>query len=347
MITRALDPHWYIDPEIYRKERERIFAPSWWLLGPVEQVAQVGDYLCDRVCGWPVLVLRCKDNVLRGFLNVCRHRGASLVAEGFGSQLATIRCPYHGWLYDDHGKLVNAPRFGDAVPFEPDTLSLHSVAVHIWNDLVFVKIAKDQGVGFNEWLGEAAHLCEQFPGPADLDYYGDFSVSGELNWKAYCDNTVEGYHLNLVHPTLGNALAGGNVDIYSVNDGHSVIFDVTHGTAGAAQQSRGAKGCWIYHFPGLQLVLGEKIFKAERVESHSSEQVRSKNWAWYGGLDDEARQAAFQWGQQIVEEDFGICADVTNNMRAGIYTPGPLSPVMETHVARFQAIVKDLVLNGS
>ena len=178
-----------------------------------------------------------------------------------------------------------------------------------------------------------------------MDYHGEFSVKGELNWKAYCDNTVEGYHLNLVHPRLGEALAGGGANLFSVNDGHSVVFDVTHGKTGGANQARGDKGLWIYHFPGLQLVLGDKIFKAERVESESLNHVRSRNWAWYSDLDEQARQDAFCWAQQIVEEDFGVCTQVTKNMRAGVYSPGPLSPVMEKHVARFQQIVQHRVLS--
>ncbi len=336
----TLDSHWYIDPEIYRKEREKIFLPSWWLMGPAHKLAKPGDYLCDRICDWPVFVLHSKDGILRGFLNVCRHRGASLIPEGSGGERLTIRCPYHGWLYDDRGYLQTATRFGETPELQTQDLALISVDVHVWNGLVFVKIAPDQGVQFDEWLGEVATICKDFPGPADLEYYDEFSVEGELNWKAYCDNTVEGYHLNLIHPRLGKTLAGGNVQLFSANDGQSVIFNVTHGTAGGAREMRGAKGCWIYHFPGLQLVMGDRIFKAERVEARSPCHVRSKNWAWYVGLDQDARQDAFQWAEQIVTEDFGICADVTRNMRSGVYQPGPLSPTMEEHVAKFQQTVK-------
>lgn len=344
-MSIALDSSWYVDPEVYREERDKIFLPSWWLLGPANKVAKPGDYFCDRICDWPVFVLRSQDGELRGFRNVCRHRGASLVPEGPGGKLSTIRCPYHGWLYDDHGRLQSAPRFGDDLSLEKNQLALVSVDVQVWNGLVFVKIAPDQGVGIDEWLGEIAALCQEFPGPADLEYYDEFIVEGELNWKAYCDNTVEGYHLNLVHPRLGKALAGGDVQLSSVNQGHSVVFDVTHGTTGGARETRGEKGCWIYHFPGLQLVLGDRMFKAERVESRSPNHVRSRNWAWYAGFDEDARRDAFQWGKQIVEEDFEICADVNRNMRAGAYTPGPLSPIMENHVAKFQEIVRTKLLN--
>ncbi len=343
MTVKSFESKWYVDPAIYRMEQERIFLPSWWLLGPADKVADPGDYLCDRICGWPVFALRSQDSALRGFLNVCRHRGASLLPVGSGMGADSVRCPYHGWLYDDQGRLQNAPRFGEELNDKDTAISLIEIDVHVWKGLVFVRVAAGRGGSFDEWLGEVAELSEEFPGPNELDYHGEFTVEGELNWKAYCDNTVEGYHLNLVHPILGKSLAGGDVKLFSVNDGRSVAFDVTHGASGGAREARGAKGLWVYHFPGLQLVLGDKIFKAERVESESANHVRSKNWTWYGELDENARREAFEWGRQIVEEDFGICGDVTKNMRAGAYLPGPLSPQMEQHVARFQQIVKDIL----
>ena len=343
MICESFAANWYVDAEIYEKERERIFEPAWWLLGPVHQLAKPGDYISDRICGWPVFAIHSEDGQLRAFLNVCRHRGACVLPEGTG-KAETIRCPYHGWLYDDQGKLLNAPKFGADLTNDRDGLALRQISIHIWNDLVFVKINPEIGVEFDEWIGEVDTLCRSFAVPAGLDYEGEFTVSGELNWKTYCDNTVEGYHLNLVHPRLGRALADGGAELFSVNDGHSVVFDVTHGRAGGGQTLRGQKGMWVYHFPGLQLVLGDNIFKAERVHSPNPNTVISKNWAWYSGLTQTERDDSFQWARQIVEEDFGICSQVTRNMQSGAYIPGPLSPVMETHVARFQQIVREVIL---
>lgn len=343
--SQGLDASWYVDPSVYSKERERIFRPNWWLMGPVSEVANPGDYFCDRICGWPLFVLRGSDGKLRAFLNVCRHRGASLLPQGAGHRVETIRCPYHGWLYDEFGALLSAPRFGEGLDNELDKIALSQIDVHVWNGLVFVRFSADQGLEFEDWLGEAATLVETFPGPDELDYHGEFSVVGELNWKTYCDNTVEGYHLNQIHPRLGKALAGGDVSLYSVNDGRSVVFDISHASSSDASATRGEKGLWIYHFPGFQLVLGDRIFKAERLDSEHPNHVRSRNWAWYGELDIEARKDAFEWGKQIVKEDFGICADVTRNMRAGVFEPGPLSPQMENHVAKFQQMIRDLLLD--
>ncbi|MDE0309183.1 MAG: aromatic ring-hydroxylating dioxygenase subunit alpha [Acidiferrobacterales bacterium] len=340
MITETLSADWYVNSDVYQKERERIFAPAWWLIAPLRQLTNPGDYVSDRICGWPVFAIRSADGQLRAFINICRHRGASVLPEGAGTA-ESIRCPYHGWLYDDRGQLLKAPKFGADPKTDCNTLSLREIGLHLWNDLVFVKIKPELGVDFTEWIGEVDSLCQSFASPSDLDYHGEFTVRGDLNWKTYCDNTVEGYHLNLVHPRLGRALAQGGVELFSVNEGRSVAFDVTHGSDGGGEFLRGRKGMWIYHFPGLQLVLGQNIFKAERVESTSPTTVVSRNWAWYSGLSAAEKDDSFQWAKQIVEEDFSICSQVTRNMQSGAYLPGPLSGAMEVHVARFQQIVRE------
>ncbi len=344
MLQSSLAADWYTNPSIYQRERDRIFEPAWWLMGPVHLVPEAGDYICDRICEWPVFVIRSRDGQLRAFLNVCRHRGASVLQEGLGCS-SSIRCPYHGWLYDDQGRLLKAPKFGDGLKDELENLSLRQIELHVWNDLIFVKINPEFGVDFQDWIGEVDALCSSFASPSNLEYFGEFTVTDELNWKTYCDNTVEGYHLNLIHPRLGKALADGGAELFSVNRGRSVVFDVTHGIGGNGQEIRGRKGMWIYHFPGLQLVLGERIFKAERVDSQNLNQVTSKNWAWYSGLSEAEKRDAFDWAKQIVEEDFGICSQVTRNMQSGTYVPGPLSPLMENHVARFQQIIREELAN--
>src|SRR5579871_5572071 len=97
-----LAPRFYVAPEIYEAERQAIFRRSWQMLGPAAQVAEPGQYLATEIAGWKLLILRGRDGVIRGFRNVCRHRGARLVEEGTGS-CWVLRCPYHLWVYNDDG----------------------------------------------------------------------------------------------------------------------------------------------------------------------------------------------------------------------------------------------------
>ncbi len=92
-MPRNLAPSYYVDPALYEAERQAIFRRHWQMLGPEAQVAAPGEYLAVELAGWKLFVLRGRDGVLRGFHNVCRHRGARLLEEGTGRCQAALTLP--------------------------------------------------------------------------------------------------------------------------------------------------------------------------------------------------------------------------------------------------------------
>ncbi|MEM7123211.1 MAG: aromatic ring-hydroxylating dioxygenase subunit alpha [Pseudomonadota bacterium] len=339
-MTRTLPAAWYTDPAILQRERETIFRDNWALFGPEHDVAEPGSWRADTVAGWPLVVVRHPDGHLNGFHNVCRHRAAALLSDGQTGQCSAIRCPYHGWTYDLDGSLKLTPKFGDPDGFSRDVFGLFPVRVAVWAGLVFVCLSND-APDLTTWLGDVPDLAAPYPTTDDLDYHGSFVVDGPANWKTYCDNTVEGYHLPFVHQRLTKIVDQTETAIRSYQNGHLVVFHV--GYHGLDTGVRGGGGIWFYRVPGFQAVLGPTGFKAERIDPVGPGALRSTSWAWYGGLDDKARADAFAWAETIVREDLGICQTVQQNLEAGIYDTGILSPKMETHTARLQQIVRDYV----
>src|ERR1700743_192101 len=57
-------------------EREKLFRARPIFMGLSTRLAKPGDFLTEDVAGMPVLLVRGPDGGLRGFANVCRHRGA-------------------------------------------------------------------------------------------------------------------------------------------------------------------------------------------------------------------------------------------------------------------------------
>ena len=55
---------------------------------------------------------------------------------------------------------------------------------------------------------------------------------------------------------------------------------------------------------------------------------------------EEQVEDACAWSELVVHEDLGACEGVQANLEAGAYTDGPLSPLQEAHVARFQSLVR-------
>lgn len=337
-MIHSLPSQWYHDAEIYAQEKEKIFKRAWWPVAPESTLDVAGAYQVLKLFGFNLLVVRDHENLLRAFHNVCRHRASPLLGEGSGN-CRSIRCPYHGWLYGLDGKLQKAPLFADDGALDAGSYGLLPVRVDSWRGLVFVCLC-DVSPGLLEWLGSVDTLCAEFPGPEDLSLYREFDVSGSANWKTYCDNTLEGYHLNLVHPRLAQALVKGTVEIKSYDGGQVVAFHVNYGTQSEGARLRGNEGVWVWRYPGFQLTASAHVFKGERIEPIGPARLRSMNWLWSQGISMEQVEDACAWSELVVREDLGTCEGVQSNLETGVYTDGPLSPLQETHVARFQTLVR-------
>ena len=341
-MTWTLPASWYTDPAIAERERHNIFAANWALFGPEHEVAETNAYVARAINGWPMIVLRGQDGVLRAFHNVCRHRAAALFADGAGTSKERIVCPYHGWTYEQDGRLKLAPRFGENL--DADEAALLPVRVETWRGCVFVCV-DPAAPDLMTWLGSLPELCAGYPATETLDFHGHFVVEGRANWKTYCDNTVEGYHLPFVHERLSRVVDGGAIEIRDYDDHRLVCFHVTY--RGGDTGLRGDGGLWFYRYPGFQAVLGPTGFKAERIEPAGPGALKSESWGWYGpDLGGNERADAFSWAEAIVREDMGICETVQRNLEAGAYDKGWLSPVMESHTAAFQQLVREALEPG-
>lgn len=339
-MVETLSARWYVDEAILRRERQAIFARNWALFGPEREVAEAGSWCAQRINGWPIIVLRDEKGQLRAFHNVCRHRGAELVGADGAGKCRLLVCPYHAWSYDLEGHLVRTPNFGEDAVFDKSRHGLFPIRVETWAGLVFICLDKDTP-GLISWLGAIPGLCKPFPLAPDMEYHSSFSTEGACNWKAYCDNTVEGYHLPTVHKRLTAAVDRDNTSIKSFDDGRLVVFDVTYQSSGS--DLRGNKGIWFYRFPGFQGVAGARSFKADRIEPLDVGRMRYTNWSWFREISEPERLDSMEWSRQIAEEDIGICETVQRNMAAGVYETGVLSPLQEGHIARLQQLVREAV----
>ena len=81
-------------------------------MGHQSQLARPGDYFVQQVAGESLIIMRDKSGEIRGFYNVCRHRGTRLCEEASGHS-AAIQCPYHAWTYGLDGRLTGAPHMDE------------------------------------------------------------------------------------------------------------------------------------------------------------------------------------------------------------------------------------------
>ena len=182
---------WHTDPRVLEVEERRLFRPSWQYVGPLECVQRPGDQMVGRLLRVPVVVLRDGDGELRGFLNVCRHRGSVVVtADGNAPRL---RCPYHAWTYGLDGSLRSAPQCGPEITAELGDLGLLPVRVATFGPFVFASAALE-GPSLGEVVGDLAEVAAG----VGLDLGGlrrrqRFGYTLAANWKIHLENYLECY----------------------------------------------------------------------------------------------------------------------------------------------------------
>ncbi len=200
-LVPTMQPDAYLSETVWTDERERIWFEQWVLVGRDHDVPGAGDRLVVDVAGESIVVIRNGDLELRGFYNVCRHRGAELVDPSgppCGSFGAAIRCPYHAWTYDLDGRLKRAP-FLDAE--HTPKVSLHPIAVDSWGGFVFVNLSADTAPPLRRQLGPIPERIGRYP-LAELRPGLTYRYEVAANWKILAENYNECYHCGPVHPTL-------------------------------------------------------------------------------------------------------------------------------------------------
>jgi Rieske 2Fe-2S family protein len=193
----ALPQALYTSPEAFAFDMQAIFARNWVLAGLECEIPVSGAAMALTVGGSPIVILRDRAGVIRGFFNSCRHRGAMVCAAG-RSQRPVLVCPYHQWTYDLTGKLVGARRM--QADFDPAQHTLRPIHVRNVSGVLYVSLAEDPPP-FDEFGKGLAPLLAPHDLPnAKLAHEAVFVEKG--NWKLVMENARECYHCAVRHPDL-------------------------------------------------------------------------------------------------------------------------------------------------
>src|SRR5882724_4082205 len=233
--AKALAQQYFVSPEVFAEEQDRIFSKQWVLVGHQRQLAEAGDYFVAVVASESLIIVRDKGGELHGFYNVCRHRGTRL-REDRNGHLSAIQCPYHAWTYALDGRLIGAPHMDDVPGFDKSDYPLHRVNLGLWEGFIFVNLAEagslpsilshshssaltgasrpslpagkererrkpDGFVSLEDWFaplqGKFSHWNMSILQPAKRIEYDVCA-----NWKLMFENYSECYHCPGVHPQL-------------------------------------------------------------------------------------------------------------------------------------------------
>jgi len=182
-----------------------------------------------------VILVRDMAGEIRGYYNMCRHRGNKLVWNDFPREETSgtcrqFTCKYHAWRYDLDGNLNFVQQEGEFFDLDKSKYGLVPVHCEVWAGFIFVNLAK----------GAPEQSLRDFLGPmvTDLEGYpfdrmtSRFTYRSEVkaNWKLYMDAFQEFYHAPILHgnqsPTAYSkaaAEAGFEAPHYQLDGPHRLV----------------------------------------------------------------------------------------------------------------------------
>lgn len=319
---------WYTDPRVLDLERRSVFGRSWQAVGRLDQVREPGQYLTAEVAGEPVMVVRGRDAVLRGFFNVCRHHAAAVCTEAQGSA-PVLRCPYHGWTYSLEGELRGTPDFDGVAGFDRARSGLVPLAVGVWEQFVFVRVDRE-GPDLDAFVAGMAAQAAPL-GLAGLRFLERRVYRFDSNWKVFVDNYLDGgYHIPFLHKGLDSVLDYAE---YTIENGErhclqrSPVRDSGRDAATAAVR-RGDEAWYFWLYPNFMVNWYEGVMDTNLVRPLGLDRTEVVFDFYFADASEAARErnvASIEIGQRIQDEDTGICASVQRGLGSRAYESGRLS----------------------
>jgi len=337
---KTLPQKYFISPEVFEEEQEKIFARQWVLVGHQSQIAQAGDFFVPEVAGESLIVARDKNGQIHGFYNVCRHRGTRLCEEASG-HIAAIQCPY--------GRLIGAPHMDEVRSFDRHDYSLHSVKVGLWEGFIFVNLS-DDAMPLDEWFAPLREKFSQWHLPK-LRSAKHVEYDVRANWKLMFENYSECYHCPGVHPMLSkvspydsaeNDLTEGPFlgGFMKINKGKSLTMSgeacamqidppPSQGYGAAGEHENSERVFYYSIFPNMLLSVHPDYVMVHQLWPQSPERTLILcDWFFNPdafGRPDFKPEDAIEFWDVTNKQDWHVCELSQQGIASRAYEPGPYS----------------------
>lgn len=236
----------FTNPELFELEMKYIFENNWVYLAHESQITELNDYFTTYIGRQPIFIARNKEGELNAFINACSHRGAQLCRYKKGNK-STYTCPFHGWTFNNSGKLLKVKDVkGAGYPEQFNTEGSHDLKkvarFESYKGFLFGSLNPDSS-SLEDYLGETKKIIDQMVDQAEFGLEvvrGASSYTYDANWKMQMENGADGYHVSSVHwnyvATMGNRKEDGvqAVDpngwsksiggVYGFENGHMLLW---------------------------------------------------------------------------------------------------------------------------
>jgi choline monooxygenase len=331
---KTLNASLYSDPDIYNLEKTLIFKENWLIFGHESMLATPGEYISLTIAGWPLFVIRTNDNEIKGYHNVCRHRAAPLLNEGIG-KTPSLRCPYHGWIYNTDGQLRKAPDFGDSETDICERTSLFPVHTKTWNGLIFICLSQDPP-DFDDSLGDLKKAASGVD-LLNFKYHKSAQHNINCNWKTYVENYLEGYHISYIHPSLNEEV---NTKTYKVIPMEKIALHESEPNEDKKHEALN-EGLWVWHWPYGAINTYKNGMNLELIiPTGPDTMILQYYYLFDHDADEDNIKQTIAMSKEVTNEDIDICERVQSNLNAGTYQDGELSSKHESGIIYFHELIK-------
>ena len=94
-----LDGKRFYTEEFMEKEWASVWTKTWQLVCRESDLKYEGSFITHEIGKESFLIVKGNDGQIRGFYNVCQHRGNKLCQLEEG-ELDIFSCPFHGWKWN-------------------------------------------------------------------------------------------------------------------------------------------------------------------------------------------------------------------------------------------------------
>ena len=216
-----LDEHWvevdcerYLSEAVFKRERARIHRGLPQIAAHATALPAPGSFATREVAGASLLLTRGEEGAVRAFYNVCRHRGAQLVAESSGCK-HRFSCPYHAWTWNNTGDLIAIPHEKSGFPgLNRADYGLYSVPCEEHAGWIWVNLADEaETIDVPGHLGEMAEYIESIRAN-DHVIFDSVTLDIPANWKLLVEGGLEAYHFRVAHKNTIAPLFLDNLSSY-------------------------------------------------------------------------------------------------------------------------------------
>jgi phenylpropionate dioxygenase-like ring-hydroxylating dioxygenase large terminal subunit len=350
-VARTLPARVYSDPEIFRLQRERVFARSWQYAGHADLIKVAGQVypftLLPGMLDEPLVLTRDGSDRIHCLSNVCTHRG-TLVVEGAGVE-QQLRCRYHGRRFALDGRFHSMPEFEQTANFPAKTDDLAEVPLGFWERFLLVALAPHPEMSVATIFEPLVKRLHQLPFSEltfDAATARDYLVNA--NWALYIDNYLEGFHIPYVHSSLATTLDYGE---YTVElDRFSVLqlgiakpgepaFALP---AGHRDHGRAVAAYYVWLFPATMFNVYPWGVSVNVVTPLAVDRTRVSflPFVWDATKRDNGAGAGLD---RVEREDEAIVESVQRGVRSRLYDRGRYSPAREGGVHHFHRLLAEFM----